>query len=226
MTSVGRAYSLENPNRFLEPVCKGYTYYWKVIAVGDSRVGKTSIINRFVHDEFPYTVICNLGVDFDTRILQVDGIPIKIQIWDTAGQERYNAVRASYYRGSKGILLVYDITQRSTYEHIDRWLKEIREHEYNHTEDAVIILVGNKTDLEQSRAVSTEEAQTFAEANNLLFIETSALSGSNIEAAYLNVLNEILQNERKNPSNEDQSSGTKLSTDNSKPSAYSCCGSS
>lgn len=198
-----------------------------MIAVGDSRVGKTSIIYRFVHNEFPYIpVITNLGVEFDTRILQVDGIPIKIQIWDTAGQERYNAVAPCYYRGSKGILLVYDITQRSTYEHIDRWLKEIRENECNHSEDAVIMLVGNKTDLEQSRTVSTEEAQKFAEANNLLFIETSALSGSNIEAAYLNVLNEILQNERKNPSNEDQSSGTKLSTANSKTSAYSCCGSS
>merc|ERR1711983_622366 len=110
------------------------------------------------------------------------------QIWDTAGQERYRAITSAYYRGAVGALLVYDIAKHLTYENVERWLRELRDHA---DANIVIMLVGNKSDLRHLRAVPTEEARTFAEANQLSFIETSALDSTNVETAFHNILTEI-----------------------------------
>jgi len=115
----------------------------------------------------------------------VDSKTIKAQIWDTAGQERYRAITSAYYRGAVGALLVYDISKRQTYENVQRWLKELRDHADS---NIVIMLVGNKSDLKHLRAVPTEEAKAFASENNLSFIETSALDASNVELAFQNIL--------------------------------------
>jgi len=118
----------------------------------------------------------------------VDGRTIKAQIWDTAGQERYRAITAAYYRGAVGALLVYDIAKHLTYENVERWLKELRDHA---DANIVIMLVGNKSDLRHLRAVPTEEAKAYAERNGLSFIETSALDSTNVEQAFTNILTEI-----------------------------------
>ncbi|KAJ7537088.1 hypothetical protein O6H91_12G096800 [Diphasiastrum complanatum] len=118
----------------------------------------------------------------------VDGKVIKAQIWDTAGQERYRAITSAYYRGAVGALLVYDITKHTTYDNVQRWLKELRDHADS---NIVIMLVGNKSDLKHLRAVSTEEAQTFSEKEGLSFIETSALDSTNVEKAFQSILTEI-----------------------------------
>jgi len=123
-----------------------------------------------------------------TRSIEVEGKTIKAQIWDTAGQERYRAITAAYYRGAVGALLVYDIAKHTTYENVERWLKELRDHADN---NIVIMLVGNKSDLRHLRAVPTEEARSYAERNNLSFIETSALDSTNVETAFQNILTEI-----------------------------------
>lgn len=119
---------------------------------------------------------------------QVDGKTIKAQIWDTAGQERYRAITSAYYRGAVGALLVYDIAKHLTYENVERWLRELRDHA---DQNIVIMLVGNKSDLRHLRAVPTEEAKAFAETQRLSFIETSALDTSNVETAFHNILTEI-----------------------------------
>lgn len=129
-----------------------------------------------------------IGVEFATRSIQVDNKTIKAQIWDTAGQERYRAITSAYYRGAVGALLVYDIAKHVTYENVNRWLKELRDHADS---NIVIMLVGNKSDLRHLRAVPTEEAKQFAAENNLSFIETSALDASNVELAFQNILTEI-----------------------------------
>lgn len=116
---------------------------------------------------------------------QVDGKTIKAQIWDTAGQERYRAITAAYYRGAVGALLVYDIAKHLTYENVERWLRELRDHA---DQNIVIMLVGNKSDLRHLRAVLTEEAKAFAERNGLSFIETSALDSTNVDMAFQNIL--------------------------------------
>jgi len=165
-----------------------YDYLFKVVLIGDSGVGKSNLLSRFTRNEFNLESKSTIGVEFATRSIVVEGKTIKAQIWDTAGQERYRAITAAYYRGAVGALLVYDIAKHTTYENVERWLKELRDHADN---NIVIMLVGNKSDLRHLRAVPTEEARGYAERNNLSFIETSALDSTNVETAFQNILTEI-----------------------------------
>ncbi|KAI5298939.1 hypothetical protein KEM56_003655 [Ascosphaera pollenicola] len=159
-----------------------------VVLIGDSGVGKSNLLSRFTRNEFNLDSKSTIGVEFATRSIQVDNKTIKAQIWDTAGQERYRAITSAYYRGAVGALLVYDISKHQTYDNVNRWLKELRDHADS---NIVIMLVGNKSDLRHLRAVPTEEAKQFASDNNLSFIETSALDASNVELAFQNILTEI-----------------------------------
>eukprot|EP00850_Spirogloea_muscicola_P023309 SM000346S12850 [mRNA] locus=s346:60608:66898:+ [translate_table: standard] len=165
-----------------------YDYLFKVVLIGDSGVGKSNLLSRFTRNEFCLESKSTIGVEFATRSIQVDGKTIKAQIWDTAGQERYRAITSAYYRGAVGALLVYDITKHVTYENVERWLKELRDHADS---NIVIMLVGNKSDLRHLRGVSTEDAQAFSEKEGLSFIETSALEATNVEGAFHKILTEI-----------------------------------
>lgn len=165
-----------------------YDYLFKVVLIGDSGVGKSNLLSRFTRNEFNLESKSTIGVEFATRSIVVDGKRVKAQIWDTAGQERYRAITSAYYRGAVGALLVYDIAKHLTYENVDRWLRELRDHA---DDNIVIMLVGNKSDLRHLRAVPMEEAKTFAEKNNLSFIETSALDSSNVENAFQHILTAI-----------------------------------
>lgn len=124
---------------------------------------------RLVLANCPHTI----GVEFGTRIIEVDDKKIKLQIWDTAGQERFRAVTRSYYRGAAGALMVYDITRRSTYNHLSSWLTDTRNLTNPNT---VIFLIGNKSDLEGTREVTYEEAEEFAKEHDLMFLEASAMT--------------------------------------------------
>lgn len=163
-------------------------YVFKVVLIGDSAVGKSQILARFARDEFSLDSKATIGVEFQTRTLVLQHKSVKAQIWDTAGQERYRAVTSAYYRGAVGALLVYDITKRQTFEHIPRWLEELRGHA---DKNIVIMLIGNKIDLDDQRAVATEDAKEFAEKEGLFFLETSALDSTNVETAFSTVLTEI-----------------------------------
>ncbi|KAH9562107.1 hypothetical protein CY35_05G056000 [Sphagnum magellanicum] len=165
-----------------------YDYLFKVVLIGDSGVGKSNLLSRFTRNEFCLESKSTIGVEFATRSIQVDGKTVKAQIWDTAGQERYRAITSAYYRGAVGALLVYDITKHVTYENVERWLKELRDHADS---NIVIMLVGNKSDLKHLRGVSTEDAQAFSEKEGLSFIETSALESTNVEKAFQRILTEI-----------------------------------
>lgn len=165
-----------------------YDYLFKVVLIGDSGVGKSNLLSRFTRNEFNLESKSTIGVEFATRSIQVDSKTVKAQIWDTAGQERYRAITSAYYRGAVGALLVYDISKQVTFENVERWLNELRDHADS---NIVIMLVGNKSDLRHLRAVSTEEAAQFAEKHNLSFIETSALESTNVEEAFQQILTEI-----------------------------------
>merc|ERR1712137_1301762 len=165
-----------------------YDYLFKVVLIGDSGVGKSNLLSRFTRNEFCLESKSTIGVEFATRTLQVEGKTVKAQIWDTAGQERYRAITSAYYRGAVGALLVYDITKTVTFENVERWLKELRDHA---DANIVIMLVGNKSDLRHLREVPTEAAKEYAEKNSLSFIETSALDATNVELAFQNILTEI-----------------------------------
>mmetsp|Transcript_57195 Transcript_57195/g.117063 ORF Transcript_57195/g.117063 Transcript_57195/m.117063 type:complete len:215 (-) Transcript_57195:253-897(-) len=165
-----------------------YDYLFKVVLIGDSGVGKSNLLSRFTRNEFNLESKSTIGVEFATRSIPVDGKTIKAQIWDTAGQERYRAITSAYYRGAVGALLVYDIAKHLTFENVDRWLKELRDHADQHI---VIMLVGNKSDLRHLRAVPTEDAKGYAETRKLSFIETSALDSTNVDQAFQTILTEI-----------------------------------
>ncbi|XP_053718706.1 ras-related protein Rab-25-like [Synchiropus splendidus] len=167
---------------------ESYNFVFKVVLIGESGVGKSNLLARFTKNEFNHDSRTTIGVEFSTRTIQLDNYIIKAQIWDTAGLERYRAITSAYYRGAVGALLVYDITKQPTYESAERWLKELYDHADPHM---VVMLVGNKTDLESIRTVPTEEAKDFAEKNNLMFMETSAMDSTNVEEAFNEVLTEI-----------------------------------
>ena len=161
---------------------------YAVVLIGDSGVGKSNLLLRFTRDTVDLQSKTTIGVEFATRSIQVDGKTVKAQIWDTAGQERYRAITSAYYRGAVGALLVYDITNRKTFESVERWLKELREHA-----DAkiVVMLVGNKCDLTDGRQVDVEEGTACAAKFGLSFLETSALNATNVEESFKTVLTEI-----------------------------------
>ncbi|KAL1746513.1 ras family-domain-containing protein [Schizophyllum fasciatum] len=165
-----------------------YDYLFKIVLIGDSGVGKSNLLSRFTRNEFSQDTKSTIGVEFATRSITVEGKILKAQIWDTAGQERYRAITAAYYRGAVGALLVYDISKRGSYENVQRWLKELRDHADS---NIVIMLVGNKSDLKHLRAVPTDEARAFAAENGLSFIETSALDASNVDSAFETNLTDI-----------------------------------
>ena len=170
---------------------KDYNYLFKILILGDSFVGKTNMLKRFLHDEFDMNTKETVGVEFGSKnfILGEDEKDIvKAQIWDTAGQERYRSVTKAYYKGAKGALLVYDISRRNTFENIDNWLIDLRT---NGDKDILIILIGNKCDLIDKREVSVEEAQTKAEQYNIAYMETSAKNGDNIIKAFSELVSQV-----------------------------------
>ncbi|KAK2656490.1 hypothetical protein Ddye_009542 [Dipteronia dyeriana] len=185
-------------------------YVFKVVLIGDSAVGKSQILARFARNEFSLDSKATIGVEFQTRTLVIQHKSVKAQIWDTAGQERYRAVTSAYYRGAVGAMLVYDITRRQSFDHIPRWLEELRSHA---DKNIVIILIGNKSDLEDARAVPTEDAKEFAEKEGLFFLETSALESTNVETSFMTVLTEIFNivNKKNLTSDESQGNGNPAS---------------
>ncbi|KAI7756860.1 hypothetical protein M8C21_025045 [Ambrosia artemisiifolia] len=165
-----------------------YDYLYKLVLIGDSGVGKSNLLSRFSKNEFSLDSKSTIGVEFANRSITVDDKKIKGQVWDTAGQERYRAITSAYYRGTVGALIVYDITRKVTFENVDRWLKELRDHT---DQNIVVMLVGNKADLAHLRAVTTDEAKAYSEKESVFFMETSALEALNVEKAFTEVLTQI-----------------------------------
>jgi Ras-related protein Rab-11A len=167
-----------------------YTYLFKIVIIGDSGVGKSNIFTRFIKDEFNLDSKATIGVEFSAKNVTIKDKVIKAQVWDTAGQERFRALAKNYYRGAVGALLVYDITNHDSFKSVERWLKEVKDHAEPHL---VSLLIGNKNDLEEKRAVKTEEGAEFAEKQGVGFVETSAKNNVNIESAFNRLVTEIFE---------------------------------
>jgi len=168
-----------------------FDFLFKIVLIGDSGVGKSNLLSRFTKNEFNLDTKSTIGVEFANKCIQVDGKTIKAQIWDTAGQERYRAITSAYYRGAAGALIVYDISKHITFENVEKWLKELKDHLDTVRDHIVIMLVGNKSDLRHKRIVMTDDAMAFAEKNGLAFLETSALDATGVDEAFSNILTEI-----------------------------------
>lgn len=163
----------------------------KIVIVGDSGVGKTNILARFTKDKFFPDSKSTIGVEFATKSMTIEDKEVKATIWDTAGQDRYRAITSAYYRGANAVLLCYDITAILTFNNVKRWLDEAREHVDPGT---LVLLVGNKCDLEELRAVPTEDGENLARQENMLFIETSAKIATNIDVAFKMAMTQLVKN--------------------------------
>ena len=170
-----------------------YDMIFKIVLIGDSSVGKTNILSKYISDEYDPDTQATIGVELSTKNYTFDNNEVKVQIWDTAGQEKYRSITSSYYKGAHGCLLVYDITRKATFENIDKWLAEIKLSSNN---EINMVLIGNKCDLEDKREVSIEEAQNKAKLLNMAFMETSALNGTNVEKAFNELVNNVYQNNK------------------------------
>ena len=190
-------------------------YKLKLIVLGDSGVGKTNIIHRYITDTFSTETKATIGVEFFIKTFRVNNDIIKLEIWDTAGQERYKSITSAYYKGSKGALLVYDIKRYPTFENLEKWMNEINEKVKGSLK---MMIIGNKSDLNDERKVDIENALEKAKLLNIPFMETSALDSTNIQNAFENILREMykdFQNEKENIKKElsnNRSEGIKLDT--------------
>ncbi|KAF8111468.1 hypothetical protein N665_0074s0004 [Sinapis alba] len=159
-----------------------YDYLFKLLLIGDSGVGKSCLLLRFSDDSYVESYISTIGVDFKIRTVEQDGKTIKLQIWDTAGQERFRTITSSYYRGAHGIIIVYDVTDQESFNNVKQWLSEIDRYASDNVNK---LLVGNKCDLTENRAVPYETAKAFADEIGIPFMETSAKDATNVEQAFM-----------------------------------------
>ena len=159
-----------------------YDYLLKVIVVGDSSVGKSCLLLRFVDKRFRDNHELTIGVEFGCRIVQASGFRFKIHVWDTAGQEAFRSITRSYYRSAAVALLVFDVTRRRTFENLERWATDVLAAPVS---DVVLVVVANKTDLSDQREVPRAEAEAFALHHNAAYYETSARDASNVDEAFL-----------------------------------------
>jgi len=166
---------------------------FKLLVIGDSGVGKSSLLVRFSDGTFSDSFISTIGVDYKIKTMNADGKEIKLQIWDTAGQERFKTITSSYYRAAHGIILVYDITNLDSFKNIRKWVNEIN----RYTSDSVQkLLVGNKCDLVNDRKVTHELGSSLSTELGIQFIETSAKDDTNVERAFENIARNIVQVEQ------------------------------
>lgn len=166
-----------------------YDYLFKFLVIGSAGTGKSCILHHLLESKFKGDSTHTIGVEFGSKVVAAGGKTVKLQIWDTAGQERFRSVTRSYYRGAAGALLVYDITSRESFNALTNWLSDAKTLA---SPNIVIILCGNKVDLDAEREVTFLEASRFAQENEILFLETSALSGLNVEEAFLKCTKTIL----------------------------------
>ena len=163
---------------------------YKIMILGESKVGKTSLIKRYTKGQFGGIYLTTVGMDFQDKIIDIENKKVRLQIWDTAGQERFRNVTKSYFQSSHGFIVTYDITDRESFEKINFWMENIKN---NAPENAKLILVGNKIDLPNDRQISFEEGENYAGKFNIKFFESSAKEGTNVKELFFYLANEIHQ---------------------------------
>ncbi|XP_076453615.1 ras-related protein Rab-37-like isoform X7 [Babylonia areolata] len=169
----------------------------KVMLIGDSGVGKTCILVRFKDGTFlSGSFISTVGIDFRNKVVEVDGTKVKLQIWDTAGQERFRSITHAYYRDAHALLLLYDVTNKASFDNIRAWLAEINEYAQ---EDVVIMLLGNKCDSTSERVIRKEDGERLAREYGVAFMETSAKTGVNVDLAFMAVARDLKMKKTRRP---------------------------
>ena len=200
-------------------------YIIKILTLGATQVGKTSIVLRYSEDKFNYNKIATIGIDFKIKIIKKGNERIKVSIYDTAGQERFQNIVKHYYKGANGVLLIYDITKRDTFKNLDFWIKDLEDN--SDIDNLFIYLIGNKNDMEDKREVSWVEASNYAKEKKLPYIEVSAKTGNNIQKLFDEVIKgamtKMLTNENKDNSFNESIRLSFLEQEERTPKKYLCC---
>ena len=185
----------------------------KIVIIGESGVGKTNLVGRYVHDTFSDEALPTVGVDFTLKTMEIKGKMVKTQFWDTAGQEKLKAITTAYYKNANGAILVYDIAKKESFKRLVYWIKELRD---SASENVKVILLGNKNDLVAEREVALEEAKSFAEERGFYFMEVSAKENTDqcVIRGFNILLNEIVENMSETNLNEIKKQSTFRSTTN------------
>lgn len=170
---------------------KKFDFLFKLLLIGDSGVGKTCIIFRFVENSFNPAFITTIGIDFKIRTVEIGGKKIKLQIWDTAGQERFHTIAATCYRGAQGIMLVYDVTDEKSFNNIPKWIQKTQELA---SPNVTKMLIANKCDLNKQRVITRERGEQLAQDQEIRYVEISALSNLNVEDAFGTLTQDVYNN--------------------------------
>ena len=193
---------------------KGLPY--KVLILGDSTVGKTCFLVRYVDDSFDDSTLLSVGMDYRLKNVKTeDGTKVKLQIWDTCGQERYRSISKNYYKGANAIILVFSLIDKKSFESVENWINQIKEEA---SESILIILVGNKSDLIEKRVISYEEAEKLAKEFNINYFECSAKTGENINVAFNDLIEQMVEKTDKT-----KESTTQLNSENLGNKKKTCC---
>ncbi|XP_022106074.1 ras-related protein Rab-35-like [Acanthaster planci] len=203
-------------------MAKEYDHLFKLLIIGDSGVGKSSLLLRFADNTFSGTYITTIGVDFKIRTIDLNGERVKLQIWDTAGQERFRTITSTYYRGTHGVIVVYDVTSADSFVNVKRWLHEIEQN----CDVVSRILVGNKNDCPEKKVVLTEDATNFAEQMGIQLFETSAKENINVEEMFNAITELVLKQKKENAAKQtaqENSQTVRLGSRKGNKSKSGCC---
>jgi small GTP-binding protein len=209
-----------NSNPQNQPTSVNKICQFKVVLLGESAVGKSSLVLRFVKREFHEFQESTIGAAFLTQTVQIDDTTVKFEIWDTAGQERYHSLAPMYYRGAQAALIVYDITSKESFLKAQNWVRELQRQA---SSNIVIALVGNKLDLASNRGVDHSEAKMFADENNLLFMETSAKTAVNVAEVFTAIATRLPKNENDLAQRQQQGNIKPNNRDATKKEGGGCC---
>ena len=179
-----------------ESTRSAFEMIFKIVIVGDASVGKSKMVVRYLKNEFESDSQSTIGVELNSKEYTLDWNKIKVQIWDTAGQDKYRSMSSAYYKGAQGFILVYDITNRQSFDNVETWYSTLKSN-LEFSTDLDIILIGNKCDLEQNRKVTKEEGEDKAKILNVPFMETSSLNGTNIVAAFNKLVYNVYERNKK-----------------------------
>ncbi|CAJ0598364.1 unnamed protein product [Cylicocyclus nassatus] len=199
---------------------RDYDHLFKLLIIGDSGVGKSSLLLRFADNVFSENYITTIGVDFKIRTVEVDGQRVKLQIWDTAGQERFRTITSTYYRGTHGVVVVYDVTNGESFSNVKRWLHEIDAN----CESVQKILVGNKNEDPTRRIVLESDARQFADTMHIKFFETSAKENTNVEEMFSCITRLVLNAKLSSPQGKDGRPEVKLTLNDRQREKKKCGG--
>ena len=195
-----------------------FDFKFKIMVIGESKVGKTSLIKRYTKNKFGGVYLTTVGVDFQDKIIQIEEKKIRLQIWDTAGQERFRNITKNYFNSSDGFLLIYDISDKDSFKHLNFWNEQIKLNAPNNTKS---VLVGNKCDLDNSREISIEQGENLAQKYKIKFFEASAKDGTNINEVFEYLANEIYKVKKFDIRN--NTCSTVLSPEQIKKDKKKCC---